>query len=110
MTPPRGPVTAADRRLRIEWLRMRADYERLALRRSACRLAGELHPDMLAGQVRDRLGAAGLGWLGTGLRFVRRYPVLLSLVTSVVSRGRRGGPLKAALLTGLIWLVRRNTR
>ena len=100
-------ATVADRRMRIELLRMRADYERLAVQRSACQLAGELRPEAFAAQVRDRLGAAGLGWLGTGLQFVRRYPVLLSVLTSVVSkRGHRGMALKTAVIAALIWWKR----
>jgi hypothetical protein len=97
--------SAADRRLRIELLRMRAGYERLAVRRSACQLAGELRPESLVAQARDRLGSAGLGWLGGGIQILRRYPALLSLLTSVVSnRQRRGIALKTALIAGLVWL------
>ncbi|WP_368646780.1 hypothetical protein [Castellaniella ginsengisoli] len=93
--------------MRIELLRMRAGYERLAVQRSACRLAGELRPESLVAHVRDRLGSAGLGWLGGGLQALRRYPVLLSILTSVVSnRRRRGIALKTALIAGLVWLGR----
>lgn len=103
--------TMADRRLRIELLRMRAGYERLAVRRGACRLAGELRPEALAAQARDRLGSIGLGWLGGGLQALRRYPVLLSLLTSVVTnRRRRGIALKTALIAGLVWLGKRRSR
>lgn len=103
--------TAADRRMRIELLRMRAGYERLAVRRSACQLAGELRPEALAAQARDRLGSFGLGWLGGGLQALRRYPVLLSLLTSVVSnRQRRGIALKTVLIAGLVWLGKRRNR
>ena len=99
--------TVTDRRMRIELLRVRADYERLALRRSACQLAGELRPQAWVTQARDHLGSMGLGWLGTGIQWVRRYPVLLSVLTSVLSKGRRGRALKAAWIAGLIWLVKR---
>jgi len=106
-----APSTAADRRLRIELLRMRAGYERMAVRRGACRLAGELRPESLVAQARDRLGSVGLGWLGGGLQALRRYPVLLSLLTSVVSnRRRRGIALKTALIAGLVWLGKRRDR
>ena len=101
---------AADRHMCIELLRMRAGYERLAVRRSACQLASELHPEALALQARDRLGSMGLGWLGTGLQTLRRYPMLLSLLTSVFARGRRGSALKTALVAGLLWQVRRKRR
>ena len=113
MNAPRTsmPARAADRRMRIELLRMRADYERLALRRSACQLAGELRPEALAAQARDRLGSIGLGWLGSGMQALRRYPVLLSLLTSVAgNRARRGIALKTALIAGLVWLGKRNKR
>ncbi len=103
--------SAADRRLRIELLRMRAGYERMAVRRSACQLAGELRPETLVAQARDRLGSVGLGWLGGGIQILRRYPVLLSLLTSVVSnRQRRGIALKTALIAGLVWLGKRRNR
>ncbi|MDY0308871.1 MAG: hypothetical protein RBR29_03635 [Castellaniella sp.] len=103
--------SAADRRLRIELLRMRAGYERMAVRRSACQLVDELRPESLVAQVRDRLGSAGLGWLGSGIQILRRYPVLLSVLTSVVSnRQRRGMALKTALIAGLVWLGRRRGR
>lgn len=100
-----------DRRVRIELLRLRAGYQRLEFQRAACRLAGEFQPRALAAQVRDGLGAVGLGWLGHSLEAVRRFPVLLSLVSTLVSgRRRRQMLLKAALIGGLVWLGRRRSR
>ncbi|MGB6009466.1 hypothetical protein [Castellaniella sp.] len=97
-----------DRRLRIELLRLQAGYQRLAVRQSACRLAGAVRPDVLAAQAGDHLRAAGLGWLGVGLRLLRRYPLMGSLLGSVLGTGsRRRVALKTALITGLVWLARR---
>ncbi|MGB6241549.1 MAG: hypothetical protein WBF69_03595 [Castellaniella sp.] len=108
LAPPASRVQ--DRRLRIELLRLQAGYERLALRQSACRLAGAVQPSALAAQAGDRLQAAGLGWLGLGLRMLRRYPMMGSLLGSTLGRsGRRGILLKTALIAGLIWLGKRGS-
>lgn len=110
MTAPTPPVASRqDRRLRIELLRMRAGYERLALGQSACRLASSLQPQALVAQAGDRLRALGFGWLGTGVGALRRYPLLWSLLGSMVSSPlRRRIALKTALIAGLVWLGRRN--
>ncbi|CAM5787800.1 hypothetical protein CCAE64S_02047 [Castellaniella caeni] len=108
MTPPNPPVAPRDRRLMIELLRLRADYERAALCRSVCHLAGQLRPQALASQATEQLRATGLGWVGLGWRAVRRYPMLWSLASSLVLKpGRRGLAAKAALAVGLVWLLRR---
>jgi hypothetical protein len=107
--PVREPSTARDRRLRIELLRLQAGYQRLAVRQSACRLVGAMQPQALVAQVSDHLRAAGLGWLGVGLRVLRRYPLVGSLLGSVLgSGGRRRIALKTALIAGLVWLGRRH--
>jgi hypothetical protein len=101
--------TIQDRRLRIELLRLQAGYQRLAVRQSACRLAGAVQPEALAARAGDHLRAVGLGWLGTGLGILRRYPMMGSLLGSVLSSGgRRRLALKTALLAGLLWLGRRH--
>lgn len=93
--------------MRIELLRLRAGYQRLELQRSACRLAGELKPRALVAQVRDGLGSLGLGWLGHSLEALQRFPILLSLASTLLSGTRRRRVLlKAALIGGLIWLGR----
>ncbi|WP_322998579.1 hypothetical protein [Castellaniella sp.] len=109
MTRPAQQAPAAqDRHLRIELLRLQAGYQRLAVRQSACRLAGALKPEALAAQAGDHLRATGLGWLGTGLRLWRRYPLMGSLLGSALGAGgRRRVALKTALVAGLIWLARR---
>ncbi|TAN31086.1 MAG: hypothetical protein EPN31_00435 [Castellaniella sp.] len=100
-----------ERRVRIELLRLRASYQRLELQRSACRLVAELQPRALAAQARDGLGALGLGWLGHSLEAVRRFPLLLSLASTLFSGTRRRPVLlKAALMGGLIWLGRHRSR
>ncbi|HET8597678.1 MAG TPA: hypothetical protein VFM22_07955 [Castellaniella sp.] len=108
MPPAVPPRTAQQRRLRIELLRVQAGYERLALRRDACRLAGALQPQALVGQVSDHLRSTGLGWLGMGLRALRRYPLMGSLLGSVLGTGGgRRVALKTALIAGLVWLGKR---
>lgn len=108
-TPSAG--SRQDRRLRIELLRMRAGYERLALGQSACRLADSLRPRALATQAGDWLRDMGFGWLGAGLGSLRRYPLILSLLGSLVSNSRRRRiALKTALIAGLVWLGRRHRR
>jgi hypothetical protein len=111
--PPsvRPQVVPSERRLRIEVLRMRAEYERLSLTQSACALVGELRPQALADRFRDRLGAAGLGWMGGSLQLLRRSPLLMSLLTALVSDpGRRRIVLKSVLIAGLVWLGKRARR
>lgn len=101
--------SARDRRLRIELLRLQAGYERLALRQSACRLAGAVQPRALAAQASDHLQASGLGWLSVGWRLLRRYPMMGSLLESALGKtGRRRIILKTALIAGLVWLGKRN--
>lgn len=96
-----------DRRVRIELLRLRADYQRLEFQRSACQLVREVQPRALVARVRDGLGSLGLGWLGHGLKTARRFPILLSLASTLFSgTHRRRVLLKAAVIGGLIWLGR----
>ncbi len=107
----RSAVSTQDRRLRIELLRMRAGYERLALGQSACRLAGSLQPRMLVDQAGGWLRDMGFGWLSLGLGSLRRYPLILSLLGSLVSNPRRRRiALKTALIAGLVWLGKRHRR
>ncbi|WP_323012328.1 hypothetical protein [Castellaniella sp.] len=102
------PSTSRQRDLQIEVLRLRADYQRLAWKRSACQLLSQMQPAALIGQTRDQLGSAGLGWIGTGLGLLRRYPMVLSLLGSVIGTPkRRRLALKAALIAGLVWLGKR---
>ncbi|MER1941712.1 hypothetical protein ABS755_13525 [Castellaniella sp. FW104-16D08] len=99
---------AQQRQLRIQLLRLQADYQRLALRRTGCQLVQALQPDALAAQARAHLRAKGLGWLGVGLQALRRYPLMSSLLGSLLgSRSRRRIALKTALITGLVWLGKR---
>jgi hypothetical protein len=111
MKPASRPASWAvrDRRLRIELLRMRAGYERLRFTRSACAFTRNLRPGALLGQAHDHLGSLGLGWVARGLRLTRRFPVLLSLASALLSgSGRRRILLKTLLIGGLVWLGRRS--
>lgn len=100
--------TAQQRQLRIQLLRLQADYQRLALRRTGCQLVNALQPQALVAQARTQLRATGLGWLGVGLQALRRYPLISSLLGSLLgSQSRRRIALKTALITGLVWLGKR---
>ena len=91
-----------DRRLRIELLRARAGYERLALRRSACELIESLRPDALVSQASLGLRASGLRWLVSVAGLARRYPILLSAGSALLSGARRGNPYVRAGLGALV--------
>ncbi|HEX7386892.1 MAG TPA: hypothetical protein VF285_06400 [Castellaniella sp.] len=105
------PRLSRDRQLQIELLRMRAGYERLQFRQSACSLADALRPGAWVARARDHLESTGLGWLGLGLRASRRFPMLLSLASALwPGGGRRQVLLKCAFVVGLFWLVRHPAR
>ncbi len=91
-----------DRRARIEVLRARAQFERTMLERAACEVLDSLHPGALATQASAGLRAAGMGWLGTAIRAMRRYPVMLSLASSVFSGVRRRNPYIRVGVTALL--------
>lgn len=98
----------SDRRARIEVLRTRARYERLMLRRAACEALDSLQPESLAAQASAGLRAAGMGWLGTAIRTMRRYPMMLSLASSALSGMRRGNPyVRVGVVALLAWRVLR---
>lgn len=99
------------RDLQIEILRLRADYQRLAWKRSACQVVGNLQPAALIDQARDHFGSTGLGWMRTGLGLLRRYPMVLSLLGSVAggTPSRRRLAFKAVLIAGLVWLGKRKS-
>ncbi|CAM5215735.1 hypothetical protein CDEF62S_02512 [Castellaniella defragrans] len=103
--------SAQDRRLRIELLRLQAGYERLRFTHSACALAHSLRPDALMARAHDHLSGMGLGWLDRGLGLVRRFPVVLSLASALLSGpGRRRVLVKSVLIGSLLWLARRPSR
>ncbi|HUH39674.1 MAG TPA: hypothetical protein VL024_02275 [Castellaniella sp.] len=108
---PRRRQTAADRRGRIEWLRARAHYERMLLRRTACEALQDISPGNLALGVSAGLRSVGIRWLSGVLHTARRYPILLSLASSAVSGLRHGNPYSrlgvAALLVWRLWRRRR---
>lgn len=88
MTSPRSSA----RQLQIELLRTRAEFERLALRRSACELLEASRPAALLSQAGSGLRASGLTWLVAGWRLMRRYPMVLSSASAVLSGARRSNP------------------
>lgn len=106
----RSSPSRGQRDLQIEILRLRAQYQRQAWERTACQAAGSLQPAKLLSSTRDQLGATGLGWLGSALGLLRRYPVLLSVLGSVAGTpSRRRFAIRAALIAGLVWLGKRGT-
>lgn len=97
--------SAAERKVRIEVLRLQAAYERLALQQGLVDVAQGLQPGALVSTARAHLSAGASSWLGTGLGLMRRYPVVLSLVTSALSSpARRRIALKSVFIAGLVWL------
>ncbi|MER1967731.1 hypothetical protein [Castellaniella sp. GW247-6E4] len=104
-------MTSTDRRARIELLRARAQYERILLRRAACDALEGLRPDALASGASAGLRAAGMGWLAATVRTLRRYPMLLSLASSVVSGARVGHPYaRLGVAALLVWRMLRAGR
>ncbi|MDN5842962.1 MAG: hypothetical protein L0H54_05875 [Alcaligenaceae bacterium] len=100
-----------DRRLRIELLRTRAGYERLALRRSACELIGAVQPEALVSQAGLGLRASGLRWVVSVLGLARRYPIMLSAGSALISGARKSNPYVRAGVAGLlIWRLLRGVR
>lgn len=98
-----------ERQVRIELLRTRAEYERLALRRSACAALEGVSPAALISQAGSGLRASGLNWLIAGWRLVRRYPLILSTASTLLSGARRGNPyVRVGMGALLAWrLLRR---
>ncbi|MBV6273011.1 hypothetical protein KVP09_08795 [Alcaligenaceae bacterium CGII-47] len=98
-----------ERQLQIQMLRTRAEFERLALRRSACAVLGAVSPDALLSHAGSSLRASGLSWLATGWGFVRRYPLILSAASTLLSGARRGNPyVRVGMGALLVWrLLRR---
>lgn len=102
---------SSERRLRVELLRMQADYERLAFQQDIRRFSGRLSPRAAVASLGARLGASGLGWAGFALRVLQRYPLSTSLLGSLVARPRRRRMLvKTALVLALAWAGRRVRR
>jgi hypothetical protein len=97
--------------LRIEVLRARAALERQALRRHVAQAGAALRPSALLHAALPRLlPRGGRGWLADGLSLARRYPLLVSLASALLTGRRRGRSwlrLGAGLLLGLqAWRMR----
>lgn len=108
-TSPYPSTTSRDRRLQIEILRLRASYERLEALQAACELKQCLQPAAMKSVLRDGLHSMGLGSLGSGLSWLRSYPLLMSLAGSLLAnRKRRRILFRAALIGGLAWLGKRS--
>lgn len=81
-----------ERQLQIELLHTRAEYERLAVRRNACAFVGAMRPEALISQAGEGLRTSGLSWLASGWHLVRRYPMILSAASTLLSGAKRSNP------------------
>lgn len=99
-----------ERQLQIELLHTRAEYERLAVRRNACAALGAVRPENLVSEAGAGLRASGLGWLASGWHLVRRYPMVLSAASTLLSGARRSHPyVRLGLGALVVWrLLRRH--
>ena len=92
-------MSAKDRALKIELARVRAALERQSLVRSARDVGADLRPGAL---LRGVLPSSGGGssvshWLAQAVSLTRRYPLLTSGVTALLSgRGKRRRLLRIA--------------
>ncbi|MBB5215159.1 hypothetical protein [Parapusillimonas granuli] len=91
-------MTAKDRALKIELARARAALERQSLVRSARDVGAELRPRALLRSVLPSSGGGTVShWLAQAVSLTRRYPLLTSGVTAVLSgRGKRRRLLRIA--------------
>lgn len=93
-TPPHRS-SLSERRLRIELLRMQARYERLSIARSAHEAGTLLTPSALFAHIRQHWmsgskESSALRYARMGLRLIRRYPMMASLLSSAFTSARRG--------------------
>lgn len=93
-------MSAQERAIRIELLRARAALERQALSQQIHALGGELSPGNLLRNVAPSGRSVG-GLLTSALTLTRRYPLLLSGASTLLSSlGGRWVRLGALALTG----------
>lgn len=97
-----------DRQVRIELLRARAAVEREALVHNVAGLTQSLSPAHLVKSLMPRMGAGNvpaLAWRAFSL--VRRYPVIMSSLSTVFLSGKRSRLLKLAGAAAVGWQVYR---
>ncbi|WP_202411684.1 hypothetical protein [Paracandidimonas lactea] len=83
--------TASERAVRIELARMRAALEREAVARDACKLAGALRPSAILHSMVPRAGSRSVvDWLLRAVALTRRYPLLTSAASALLSGVGRG--------------------
>lgn len=102
----KGVSARNERAVRIELARARAAVERERLKRDACDVVRELSPGRIVSRFLPSLGRGHgpLAWLRDGAALARRYPLLVSAVSAVLSGvggRRRWWRLGAALLAGI---------
>ncbi|WP_228255760.1 hypothetical protein [Pollutimonas thiosulfatoxidans] len=83
-------MTPKERALRIELVRARAALERQTMARSTHELVGSLHPRaLLRGMMPKGSGLSMTDWIFKVLTLARRYPLLTSSVSAVVTGAAR---------------------
>ena len=102
----RKSMSAAEREIRIELVRARAALERKRLLRSTERLSQEANPaalvkSLLPAGLFDITSASPRHWVSQAVSLARRYPLLLSSLSTLVPvLGRRSKLVR--LGTGLL--------
>lgn len=104
-------LSRTDRAVRIELARSRAALERRNLQRHVAELTNDLQPRALVSSLLPAAGRSTSGILLNLLQLTRRYPLLLSGATTLLSaagRRRRWLRLGAGLL--ISWGLARKAR
>jgi hypothetical protein len=104
------PSNATDRTVRIELLKARAALERQSIARNVRILSHDIHPASIMRNLFPRLASRSpAGWLMQGLSATRRYPLVTSSLSALLSgatKRKRWLRIGAGLL--LTWQVARS--
>lgn len=109
-------LSAHDRALHIELVRARAAIERHSLRRNLCDLSAAVRPGALLREVvpgfsGGKSGSSPLDWVLSLLNLSRRYPLLTSGASALLSGvGRRHRLLKIGLGLFVGWQISRTLK
>lgn len=102
-----------DRELRLEILRARAALERQGLKQALCELGNDLSPSSLASSVIPRFSARSvLGWATQAVALTRRYPLITSAASTLLSGVGRGRTRWLRVAVGLLisWQLSRRSK